>query len=117
MLAGCATTGTQQTPAQVAAQVCGPTQSVLAILKADTAIAASGQAVLTKAAPQIAAICAAASGATTSDVTTLTNLAFNAVLPVAEATHPELVPDLLAVQAIAGIVESKLPAPAAPVTK
>ena len=109
MLSACATTGTK-TPAQIASQVCAPTQSVLAVLKSDTQIAESGQAVITKAAPQIASICSAASSATSSDVTTLTNLAINVVLPVAEATHPELVPDLVAAQAIVGIVEANVPA-------
>ena len=109
LLSACTTVGTtQQTPAQIAQQVCGPTQSVIAVLQADKGIAASGQAVLNKAAPQITALCSTASTATKTDLVSLTNFAFNVVLPVAEATHPELVPDLVAVQAIAGIVETQV---------
>ena len=111
-LAGCGTFGAPPqtlSPAQLAMQVCGPTQSVLAVLKTDTAIAASGQSVINKVSPQVAAICASPLTATAVDLQSLNNFAFTVVMPIAEATHPELVPELLAVQAIAGIVAAQQP--------
>ena len=111
-IAGCGTFGAPPqslSPSQVATQLCGPTQSVLAVLKTDMAIAASGQSVINKVSPQVATICASASTATAVDLQSLNNFAFTVVMPIAEATHPELVPELLAVQAIAGIVAAQQP--------
>ena len=117
LLSACATTGQVQSPAQIAAQVCVPTQSVLAVLQADTQIAASGQAVIAKTAPQVAAICANAANINAVDLKTLTNFAFTVILPIAEATNPQIAPELVAAQAIVGIVEANIPPPIAPVAK
>lgn len=106
LLTGCATTATQ-TPAQIAAQVCPPALAAVKVLQSDTGLSASAMAVVNQTAPQISAICSAASTTTSANLTALTNLAFNVVLPIAETADPAIAPDLVAVQAIAGIIEAE----------
>lgn len=106
-LSACVTpSGTQQTPAQIAAQACPIITSSIGILQADTGLSGSAQNVLSSVAPKIAPICSAASQATSNDVQTLSNFAFQVVIPIAEVANPKVAADLTALQLIFGIVEA-----------
>jgi len=112
-LAACTSTGSsttgnstaQQMPAQVAAQLCAPLEIAIAGLQADTSLGASMLATLSGIAPQVQGVCAAASQATSADVATLENLAFNVVLPIAQERNPQLAADLLAVKIVLTAIE------------
>jgi hypothetical protein len=110
-LGGCASSGTpagasaQQTPAQIAAQICAPLEVAIGGLQADTGLGAPALAALAGAAPQVQSVCAAAAQATANDVATLENLAFNVVLPIAQERNPQLAADLLAVKIVLTAIE------------
>lgn len=77
--AGCATTGTTQTPAQVAATICPALQSEVSLLSASGVFTGGAQATLTnQVVPDVASVCAA--GVTVTKVT-LQNLV-SATIPV-----------------------------------
>ena len=108
-LAACTSTGNStaapQTPAQIAAQLCAPLEIAIAGLQADTALSTATLATLSGIAPQVQSVCAAASQATSGDVTTLENLAFNVVLPIAQERNPQLAADLLAAKIVLTAIE------------
>ena len=97
---------TQQSPAQIAAQVCPPLQVAIAGLQADIGLPQGALHELALAAPQVQSLCASAMLATTNDATTLENLAFGVVLPIAQAQNPRLAADLLAVQIVLSVVQA-----------
>lgn len=114
-LAACATpttsTGanqgiTQQTPAQIAAQICTPLEIALTDLQADVGLPAGALRDIALAAPQVKNLCSAAQITNTNDVQALENLAFNVVLPIAEQTNPKLAAELVAVQIVLGVVNA-----------
>lgn len=77
--AGCATTGSTQTPAQVAATICPALQSEVSLLSASGVFTGGAQATLVnQVTPDVASVCAA--GVTVTSIS-LQNLV-NATLPV-----------------------------------
>lgn len=96
----------QQSPAQVAAQVCPPLQVAIAGLQTDVGLPQGALHDLALAAPQVQSLCTSAALATAGDAAALENLAFNVVLPIAQAQNPKLAADLLAVQIILSVVQA-----------
>ncbi|MBV8633315.1 MAG: hypothetical protein JO002_02390 [Burkholderiaceae bacterium] len=113
---GTANVPPQQTPAQVAAQICPPLQVALAGLRADIGLPQGALHDLALAAPQVQNLCAGAALAGSNDAAALENLAFQVVLPIAEAQDPRLGADLLALQFVLAAFQAAQAQQAAPST-
>jgi hypothetical protein len=119
-LASCSTTSTTsptgstaagapatQSPAQVAAQICPVAQLLIVDLQADTGLPAGALQTLATAGPKIATLCAAAATLNGADLQSLETLAFQTILPVAQASNPKLAAELEAVQIIVTVVQAQ----------
>lgn len=105
-MSSCATPPPQESPAQIAAQICPPVQIAVNGLQADTALPPTILKALAAAAGPINIACASASTITSTDLQSLENLAFNVVLPAAQAYNPKLGADLLAIQIVLAAVNA-----------
>jgi len=86
LVSGCASTGTVKTPAQIAAQVCPPTQTAIASLQAVVGLSDDAKARLADAAPVVAAVCSAGSSVTVVDLKSLGANALPAIMAVVNAS-------------------------------
>jgi hypothetical protein len=93
-------------PAQIAAQVCTPLEVAVAGLQADVGLPQGALHDLALAAPQVESLCASAALANAGDAAALENLAFNVVLPIAQAQNPKLAADLLALQILLSVAQA-----------
>jgi hypothetical protein len=87
MFAGCQTpTGARQTPAQIAAQVCPPTTAAITALQGLQGLDATAINDLAKAAPVVDAVCAVGATITITNLQTLAQTGFPALVAIANAS-------------------------------
>lgn len=120
LVSGCASTGTVKTPAQVAAQVCPPTQTAIASLQAVVGLSDDAKAKLATAEPVVAAVCAAGANTTAVDLKSLAANALPAVMavvnasPLSDQDKTKIGIDLTVAQIVLSSVIASLPAAADP---
>jgi hypothetical protein len=120
LISGCATTGIVQTPAQVAAQVCPPTQTAIASLQAVVGLSDDAKAKLAEAAPVVAAVCSAGSSVNVVDLKSLGSTALPAVMavvnasPLSDQDKTKIGIDLTVAQIVLSSVIAALPATVEP---
>jgi hypothetical protein len=120
LISGCATTGTVQTPAQVAAQVCPPSQTAIASLQAVVGLSDDAKAKLAEAAPVVAAVCSAGSSVNVADLKSLGSTALPAVMavvnasPLSDQDKTKIGIDLTVAQIVLSSVIAALPATVEP---
>jgi hypothetical protein len=120
LVSGCATTGTVQTPAQIASQVCPPVQTALTSLQAVVGLSDDAKAKLAEAAPAVAAVCSAGSSVSVVDLKSLGANALPAVMavvnasPLSDQDKTKIGIDLTVAQIVLSSVLASLPATAAP---
>lgn len=118
--AGCASTGTVKTPAQIAAQVCPPTQTAIVSLQAVVGLSDDAKAKLADAAPIVAAVCSAGSSVNVADLKSLGATALPAVMavvnasPLSDQDKTKIGIDLTVAQIVLSSVLASLPATADP---
>jgi len=116
LVSGCATNGTVKTPAQIAAQVCPPTQTAIASLQAVVGLSDEAKAELADAAPIVAAVCSAGSSVTVVDMKSLGATALPAVMvvvnasPLSDQDKTKIGIDLSVAQIVLSSVLASLPA-------
>lgn len=118
--AGCATTGTTQTPAQVAATICPALQSEVSLLSASGVFTGGAQATLTnQVTPDIASVCAAGATVTTVTMQTLVNATLPVIVTAINAssmTSAQKNEAILAVGAFSMAINTALSLQAAPLS-
>lgn len=120
LVSGCASTGTVKTPAQIAAQVCPPTQTAIASLQAVVGLSDDAKAKLAEAAPVVAAVCSAGSSVSVVDLKSLGSTALPAVMavvnasPLSDQDKTKIGIDLTVAQIVLSSVIASLPATASP---
>jgi hypothetical protein len=120
LVSGCATTGTVQTPAQIASQVCPPVQTAITSLQAVVGLSDDAKAKLAGAAPIVAAVCSAGSSVNVADLKSLGATALPAVMavvnasPLSDQDKTKIGIDLTVAQIVLSSVLAALPATAAP---
>jgi hypothetical protein len=120
MLAGCATTGTVKTPAQIASQICPPVQTAVTSLQAVVGLSDEAKAKLADAAPIVAAVCSAGSSVSVVDLKSLGATALPAVMavvnasPLSDQDKTKIGIDLTVAQIVLSSVLASLPAAAEP---
>jgi hypothetical protein len=120
LVSGCATTGTVKTPAQIAAQVCPPTQTAIASLQAVVGLSDDAKDKLADAAPIVAAVCSAGSSVNVADLKSLGATALPAVMavvnasPLSDQDKTKIGIDLTVAQIVLSSVLASLPATAVP---
>lgn len=119
VISGCASTGQKiQTPAQVASQVCPAATAAITSLQQVNGLSVSAQADLAKAAPVVAAVCAAGTTVNALDLKSLSATALPAILsvvnasPLADDVKTRIGIDLTVAQIVLASVISSLPADA-----
>jgi hypothetical protein len=88
VMVACATApgAAKLTPAQIAAQVCPPTQAALTSLQALTGLPAVAQTDLTKAKPMVDAVCAAGATVNIANLQTLASTGIPAIVTIVQAS-------------------------------
>jgi hypothetical protein len=120
LVSGCATTGTVQTPAQIASQVCPPMQVAITSLQAVVGLSDEAKAKLAEAAPVVAAVCSAGSSVNVADLKSLGATALPAVMavvnasPLSDQDKTKIGIDLTVAQIVLSSVLASLPATAVP---
>lgn len=118
--AGCASTGTVKTPAQIASQVCPPVQTAITSLQAVVGLSDDAKAKLADAAPIVAAVCSAGSSVNVADLKSLGATALPAVMavvnasPLSDQDKTKIGIDLTVAQIVLSSVLAALPAAAVP---
>lgn len=116
LVAGCASTGTVKTPAQVAMQVCPPTQAAITSLQMLVGLSDDAKAKLADAAPVVNAVCTAGATVSVTDLKSFATTALPAVLvvvnasPMADDLKTKIGLDLTVAQIVLSAVIASLPA-------